>query len=303
MTHTHKIFHLTFKNIFPHEQSPYAIYRHQVDGDHVNKIHDHEFIELVVISGGTGTQVTPYGEFPLQAGSLFVMQPGVWHEYIDCNSLLVNVCAMDCRVFDCELKWLYDNPSLRYLIWDSALTMVQPGVMHLLSSGQVLRAGHSFFTLQTIESKTTPPARVQQIGQLATFLAEIADCVAINAPMPHPERKLTGLTNAVEKTVMLFSENLARDWSIAELSASFGLTTPYYIRLFKREVGESPLSYLSMLRARRAAQLLMASDNSITSIALDIGWTEPGYFARRFRHYYGASPREYRQKYRDFTPE
>ncbi len=294
-----RIRHLTVKNTFLHENAPFAIYRHQVDGDHFHGRHDHDFIELVLIGGGQGKQTTPYGDVPLRAGTLFVLQPGVWHAYIDCESLQVNVCAIDRHLFDCELAWLRDNPALNYILWQSAFTVDQVRTpVHCLTPQQVTRCSRAFFRLQEVESKNTSQARVEQIGLLTTFLAEIADCVSINPPLAAPERAAMQHNNVVEQTLMLFSENLMRQWSIRELSANFGLTTPYYIRLFKREMGEAPLAYLSALRARRAAELLMYSDGSVAQIGSDVGWDDPGYFSRRFRQYFGASPREYRRAYR-----
>jgi AraC-like DNA-binding protein len=300
---TRTLQHLTFNKIFLHKNAPYAIYRHQVDGEHVNNVHDHDFVELVLISGGTGTQLTPYGSVPLRAGSLFVLQPGVWHGYVDCEAMLVNVCAIDARLFSHELAWLRDNPLLHHLLWESAIQADHNRIpIHTLLPHQIVRCSKGFFTLQEIEVKETLQARVQQIGRLTSFLADVADCIAVNnTPLSGQDRKATSTSLIVEKTLLLFSENVARDWSITELSARFGLTTPYYIRLFKREMGQSPLSYLSGLRARRAAHLLVRSECTITQVALDVGWEELGYFSRRFRHYFGISPREYRQKYRDFS--
>lgn len=294
--------HLTFNKIFLHKQAPYAIYRHQVDGEHINNVHDHDFIELVLISGGSGTQITPYGSIPMGSGSLFVLQPGVWHGYYDCDGLLVNVCAIDARVFDCELAWLRDNPLLGDVLWKSAIKPHDPNYrIHQLRQSEMVRCTKAFFTLQEIESKETIQARVQQIGNLTTFLADIADSVAAPNPNTSQNTKLAPTSPIVEKTLLMFSQNIANNWSIRELSSCFGLTTPYYIRLFKRHMGEAPLTYLSNLRARRAAQLLLHSETSINQIALDIGWNDPGYFSRRFRHYFGVSPREYRQKYLDFS--
>jgi len=83
--------------------------------------------------------------------------------------------------------------------------------------------------LQEIEVKETLQARVQQIGRLTSFLADVADCICMNAPLSGQEHKPTTASVAVEKTLLLFSENVTHDWSITELSACFGLTTPYYI--------------------------------------------------------------------------
>lgn len=294
--------HLTYNKIFLHKQAPYAIYRHQVDGEHCNNVHDHDFFELVLISAGTGIQITPYGNMPIESGSLFVLQPGVWHGYVDCVGLLVNVCAIDARVFDVELAWLRDNPLFSDLLWTSAFKPDDPNYsIHCLRQSEMVRCNKAFFTLQEIESKETLQARVQQIGNLTTLLADIADSVSTPDPTASQSTKLPIASPIVEKTLLLFSQNIAKNWSISELSYSFGLTTPYYIRLFKRQMGESPLTYLSNLRARRAAQLLLHSETSINQIALDIGWNDPGYFSRRFRHYFGVSPREYRQKYVNFS--
>ena len=294
-----KLQHLTYNKIFLNKQAPYAIYRHQVIGDHVNNVHDHDFVEIVLIAGGTGVQATPYGDVQLRQGAFFVLQPGVWHGYFDCDSLLVNVCAIDNRLFNCELAWMKDNPILHDIFWENAITPLHERIpVCYFGSSQIVRCSKAFFTLQEIEGDETPQARIQQIGRLTTFLAEVADCVSTNVPLSD-HHEPTERSSVVEKTLILFSENMAYDWSIKELSAEFGLTTPYFIRCFKREMGESPLSYLSGLRARRAAQLLLHSESSVNCIGSDVGWEEPGYFSRRFRHYFGVSPREYRQKYRD----
>jgi AraC family L-rhamnose operon transcriptional activator RhaR len=301
MSHVRKFHHLTLGTLLPHKNVPYAIYRHQIDGDHNLNVHDHEFVELVVITGGKGIQLTPYGNIPIQTGALFVLQPGVWHGYIDCEELLVNVCCINSQLFDSELAWLRDNAPVRHVLWDNAITAYQVrSPVHHLSASQLNRCSRGFYKLQEIERLYSPQARVQQIGVLTSFLAEIADCAAASSTLPLADRKLTELPPVVEQTLMLFSENMARDWSITALSSQFGLSTSYYIRLFNREMGESPLSYLSRIRALRASQMLMCTDTAIHQIGMDVGWNEPGYFSRRFRHYFGLSPRGYRQKYRDF---
>jgi AraC family transcriptional regulator, L-rhamnose operon transcriptional activator RhaR len=298
MTRTKEILRLTVNKIFLYKSAPYTIYRHQVDGDHINSIHDHDFVELVMISGGTGTQLIPHGEVRLQVGALFVLQPGVWHAYVDCDAMLVNVCAIDSHVFECELEWMRDNATLRHLLWETSITASHAPI-HYLASQKMGWCKKAFYGLQALERTQTSQVRAQQIGQLTTFLADVADWVSMKTPVSAQERKLAGLPDVVEKTLMCFSENLAYNWSISELSARFGLSTPYYIRLFKATMGESPLSYLSELRARRAAQILMCTDNPIMEVGADVGWTEPGYFSRRFRQFFGISPRAYRQKYRD----
>src|SRR5262249_11120268 len=144
--------HLTRNKIFVNNSAPYAIYRHQVDGEHINNVHDHDFVELVVVSGGTGTHLTPYDDILLSQGEFFVIQPGVWHGYADCEEMLVNVCAIDCQVLDCELAWVRDNPALNYLLWEAAMKPASSKVpIHYLLPHQVVSRGRAFYSLQEIE--------------------------------------------------------------------------------------------------------------------------------------------------------
>jgi quercetin dioxygenase-like cupin family protein len=149
--------HLTVKKLFLYKDAPYMIYRHQVDGDHINHIHDHDFLELVMISEGTGTQSTPSCDIPMRTGALFVLQPGVWHAYLDCKALLVNVCLIDTRVFDSELAWMRDNPLLHCILWEAAITESQTPI-HYLNAQQTNTGKRAFYALQALEQIQTPPS-------------------------------------------------------------------------------------------------------------------------------------------------
>ena len=54
------------------------------------------------------------------------------------------------------------------------------------------------------------------------------------------------------------------------------------------------MCYLNELRMKRAAELLLQrSDRYIKEIAAEVGIDDPFYFTRRFKEYYGVSPKEY----------
>ncbi|MGL4648547.1 MAG: helix-turn-helix transcriptional regulator, partial [Caldilineaceae bacterium] len=67
-------------------------------------------------------------------------------------------------------------------------------------------------------------------------------------------------------------------------------------RIFLRELGLSPWDYLTRVRMEHARTLLLAPESgSVAEIALRVGYTDPAYFARTFRHYTGRSPQAFRQ--------
>lgn len=66
-----------------------------------------------------------------------------------------------------------------------------------------------------------------------------------------------------------------------------------FTRAFRAATGLAPYAYLTMRRLERAKELLQ-SDQSVTDIALSIGYANPSKFAAAFRRMYDCSPREWR---------
>ncbi|MFN2243397.1 MAG: helix-turn-helix transcriptional regulator, partial [Anaerolineae bacterium] len=64
---------------------------------------------------------------------------------------------------------------------------------------------------------------------------------------------------------------------------------------FRKELGVTPIAYLNRYRVHQAKQLLSDTSKSITEIALEVGFSDSGYFSRVFRREVGLSPEAYRQ--------
>jgi signal transduction histidine kinase/DNA-binding response OmpR family regulator/ligand-binding sensor domain-containing protein len=58
--------------------------------------------------------------------------------------------------------------------------------------------------------------------------------------------------------------------------------------------GCSPNKFIRIIRLSKAKELLKKPAESIASIALDCGYSDPGYFARVFKQEYGVTPQEWR---------
>lgn len=65
-------------------------------------------------------------------------------------------------------------------------------------------------------------------------------------------------------------------------------------REFKRIYNDTPASYIMDKRAERVASLLSVSDESISHIGYDCGFTNPAHLSRVFKNKYGVTPSEYR---------
>lgn len=84
--------------------------------------------------------------------------------------------------------------------------------------------------------------------------------------------------------------NLEQPLSLAALAQHVGLSLPRLKSKFKQEVGIPPGDYIARRRVERAAQLLGETDDTVTDIAMQLGFSSSQYFATVFKRYTRHSP-------------
>lgn len=88
-------------------------------------------------------------------------------------------------------------------------------------------------------------------------------------------------------------------YSLEGFIRSLPLNYDYVRKLFKKEVGVTPHEHLTRARMLRAKTILLSgvtnrySNYSVTQIAEACGYSEPLYFSRVFKQYYGVAPSHY----------
>lgn len=100
----------------------------------------------------------------------------------------------------------------------------------------------------------------------------------------------------VREMVIYMTHNCHEHITTAALAARFHLDEHYLCRLFKGQTGSPPMQYLNAYRVEKAKALLKSTNQSITAVALAVGFDDPSYFARLFKRMTGVTPREYKQK-------
>lgn len=99
----------------------------------------------------------------------------------------------------------------------------------------------------------------------------------------------------VKRAVAYLHQNYARPLSRWEIAEAIGVSEDYLSRVFNRELGLSPWDYLNRYRIYQAQELLRRTNDSIHSIARQVGFKDQAYFSRVFRNITGKSPNEFRQ--------
>lgn len=95
------------------------------------------------------------------------------------------------------------------------------------------------------------------------------------------------------------SQNYAEKLTTASLAEHFYLNEYYFCRLFKNATGQSVMSYLNRLRIEKSIVMLENTSESITDIALMVGFSDLNYFSRIFKRFMNMTPAEYRRMCRE----
>lgn len=85
----------------------------------------------------------------------------------------------------------------------------------------------------------------------------------------------------------------AHGWTLQELAERVGMSRSTFALRFKEMVGTSPMEYLTRWRMLLAADKLTNSSDSISAIALSLGYESESAFSTAFKRVMGFSPRQY----------
>jgi len=102
------------------------------------------------------------------------------------------------------------------------------------------------------------------------------------------------IRSEVEIAIQYINEHFMEPLTLNKVASIVGLTANYFSNIFKKEVGQSFISYLNKIRIEKAKQLLLKNDLLVYEVAHRVGFEDETYFCRMFKKITGKSPREWR---------
>ncbi len=104
----------------------------------------------------------------------------------------------------------------------------------------------------------------------------------------------SGFSEPVEQIrVAIMHSYTQPDFALDETIRELPFHYDYLRKLFKKEVGVTPLEYMTGLRMKKAETMLSSAwsrDYSVAEVAEMCGYSDPLYFSRVFNKHYGCSP-------------
>jgi AraC-like DNA-binding protein len=99
----------------------------------------------------------------------------------------------------------------------------------------------------------------------------------------------------VGEALRLMHDHPSHPWTVAELATKVGLSRAAFARNFDRLVGEPPIAYLTGWRLCTAADLLADTDQTVDTIARQVGYANAYALSVAFTRHYHVRPSEYRR--------
>ena len=91
-------------------------------------------------------------------------------------------------------------------------------------------------------------------------------------------------------------------WTLQKLAERVGMSRSIFALRFKQTVGATPMEYLTRWRMMLAAGRLKSTDDSLSAIALSLGYESESAFGKAFRRVMDCSPRHYSRQGGRSTP-
>lgn len=101
---------------------------------------------------------------------------------------------------------------------------------------------------------------------------------------------------STDRAIALLRGDLAHAWSVTELADAVALSRSQLTRLFRRELGATPLRLLTELRLTEFTRLVEETDLTIAAAAKQVGWRDPRVASDWFLRRHLMTPTEFRNQ-------
>lgn len=100
----------------------------------------------------------------------------------------------------------------------------------------------------------------------------------------------------IQRVLNYLNFNLANNLALTQIAEELGISVSHLTTSFKKEVGESIITYVTKQRVQLALRLLNTSDYSIQEISAQVGILDYNYFTKVFKKQIGCTPSQYRKQ-------
>ncbi|MGL5676002.1 MAG: AraC family transcriptional regulator [Cellulosilyticaceae bacterium] len=253
------------------------------DSECTTDYHTHDFVELSIIRSGQLEYLIEDKKYVLKKNDVLIFNPGVHHQALIqpdtvCSELHLGIGGLH---IDCEApnyigikKW---PPILTIEKYQSEFE----ACCEEIEKEQRLRhLGHSFMLKALTMKLILIIYREMDERSMPTVLQ--------GTQLESRDKKII-----VQTIIDYMREHYMTEISLDNISKNMYLSPVYISKIFKEEIGTSPINYLIQIRLEKAKEMMEQEDLPVNVIAKSVGYTDAYYFSKLFKKYYGCAPTTY----------
>ena len=135
--------------------------------------------------------------------------------------------------------------------------------------------------------------KIKGVDEFKVWLEETCPSLYLSI---REKRDNTGKKVIADAKAYIMENYTNEELSVELICKYLHMSTAYFSTLFKKEVGQTCIAYITQLRLNKAIELLNTTDYKTYMIANMVGYTEQNYFSYVFKKKYGVSPSKYRNR-------
>ncbi|MEM6644014.1 MAG: AraC family transcriptional regulator [Bacteroidota bacterium] len=112
------------------------------------------------------------------------------------------------------------------------------------------------------------------------------------------QNNLVGFCNASRMSFVLsyIQEHIHEPLTVSLLAEKACMSEPNFHRVFRNEIGMTPISYINKTRIKKATSMLKDPQVQLREVFVACGFTNFSYFSRIFKKEEGVSPKNYQRR-------
>ncbi|CUQ16296.1 AraC family transcriptional regulator [Clostridium baratii] len=244
--------------------------------------HWHTECEIIRILEGEFVLFIDEDKIVARKNDILFIHGGIFH------GGLPNNCIYECIVFDMKLL-LKDNHACTKQIYDiinhnkviapklpSNIKDLNTCCTSLFESMRLKNIGYEFITQ----------------GSLYYLIGTILENKLYMKNDNHTKKTKERFLQ-FKNVITLIENKYQNPLTLEDLSRASGMSPKYFCRFFHEMSHKTPIEYLNYYRIEIACEQLLATELSITEIALNCGFNDVSYFIKTFKKYKGLTPKKY----------
>ena len=277
-------------NIIDDEGCPIIVLPKQHSSHH---FHSHNFYEFLYVQEGVGLHYADNRSNLFMPGDLIFIPPGAGHSYRGKTNInTLNIIFLPEALGE-DMSKVLDMLNTRSFnkSGNSSVLHISMPLKHKEKIESLINELIAERKYKPVNWKLRSKLLLSEIiilinRELFAFLSE--------RPYDNPYMK-----NILE-IIATIEKDCAKDITVKEIAASFGISPEHFSRKFKEITGFTPIEYMRRRRFAKALELLH-TNKSVSEIAEETGFHQVNYFSREFKKLFNMTPTEFQKQCRYFV--